>query len=517
MTYNITILISGNGTNLQAIIDAIKEGILLNTRINAVISNKTDAYGLTRAIKENIPTYCLLFDKKIIPRYKYNELLLQTIKNITPKTHLIVLAGWMFILGKDFLDNLKIPIINLHPALPYNFPGTHAIEQAFDAFGRNEIKSTGCMIHHVVPVVDTGTIIETCEVPIFENDTLDTLTKRVNYFEKPTLLKAILKLLNAHQEQVLLSKSNRLNHILVKRGKVRDVYDIGFNLLAMVNTNRFSSFDRHICEIPYKGMVLNLTSSFWFEQTNDIIKNHLYHANENIMIVEKCEVIPIEVVLRQYITGSTDTSLWTHYNKGEREYCGLKFPDGLVKNEKLKSIVITPTTKNNTHDQLISAEEIIKNKICTEEEWKFISKISLELFERASSIAANKNFILVDTKLEFGRDVYGNIILVDEIFTCDSSRYWIASTYQEKFNSSLPPQSLDKDIIREYIRNQCDPYVVKTLPEIPIELIDQVSNTYINFYQTITGKSLDKKNNNGLNENIHEYIYQFLDENYDVC
>jgi phosphoribosylaminoimidazole-succinocarboxamide synthase len=374
------------------------------------------------------------------------------------------------------------------------------------------------MIHFVVPEVDAGEIIETCQVPIFQTDSLDTLTKRVQYYEKPTLLKAIMHMITFTQIKQMkklssdamcpdVSPNHNLNGIIkIKSGKVRDIYDIGHNLLAMVNTNRFSSFDRHLCEIPFKGMVLNLSSEYWFDRTDDIIDNHLINAGENIMIVRKCQVIPIEVVIRQYITGSTDTALWTHYAKGERKYCGLTFPDGLVKNQKLVALVITPTTKNDQHDQLISADEIITSGLCTSKEWDYICEKSIQLFEIVSQMAANKGLILVDTKLEFGRNLQDQIVLIDEIFTCDSSRFWIASTYEERFKQGLAPESMDKDIIREYVRQRCDPYVDKILPEIPQDLIDRVSTTYIKFYEMITGTKLNSNLHNGLNDNLEQYI-----------
>lgn len=493
--FTITVLISGNGTNLQALIDGIQSGLLVEVQINAVISNRKDAYGLTRAVSAGITALECSRSKSSQSRQEYEQELLQTILQLKPRTDLIVCAGWMHVLGSQFLSHLaktKIKIINLHPALPGQYPGKDAIGQAFLAYQSDRSVRSGCMIHYVVPEIDAGETIESCEVPIYPADTLETLTRRVQYFEKPTLLKAVMR---------MITDTKTDQKMYLRSGKVRDIYDLGFGLMALVNTDRFSSFDRHICQVPYKGLVLNQTSRWWFKQTEHIMANHLVDYvpdRPEVMIVEKCQVIPVEVVLRAYITGSTSTSLWTNYQQQltdsvdkEVTYCGLKFPRGLKKNQRLDQVVITPTTKDDEHDQPISAEQVIEMGLCSRSEWDLISYKALELFKFAAETAEQVGLILVDTKLEFGRDLRtGEIMLIDEIFTSDSSRWWLLDTYQERFEQGMMPDNLDKDLIREYVKERCDPYQSENLPKIPESLIEEVSRKYLEFYKRLTGQDL---------------------------
>ena len=183
------------------------------------------------------------------------------------------------------------------------------------------------------------------------------------------------------------------------------------------------------------------------------------------MIVKKCTPFRLEVVVRGYITGNTKTSLWTHYKNGEREYCGIDFPDGLVKNQKLECNIVTPTTKGEV-DVPISPEDIVEHGFATADEWEFMSNKALQLFQYGQNIANKKGFILVDTKYEFGKDANDNIILIDEIHTCDSSRYWLKKTYKTLFKLGKEPEKLDKDLVRDYVRTKCDPYI-DDIPEIP--------------------------------------------------
>jgi len=499
----ITVLISGNGTNLQEIID--RQGVLGNdVNINHVISNRMKAYGLIRAQEAKITTSYLPFLKDTQEREQYENDLLQLI--IKDKPDLVVLAGWMHILGSKFLTVIDIPIINLHPALPGQFPGANAIGQAWDAYNRGEMADnpvTGCMVHYVIPEIDAGEVITSSPVRILPDDTLDSLTRRIQYTEKSTLISAIIEMINRiknnNENEENEENDGRLTPDLIEKysivsGKVRDVWKIGCGLLAMVHSNRFSSFDRNICQINQKGKYLNLISSWWFNKTKCMIPNHLVYSVDNMMIVKECQVIPIEVVVRGYITGSTNTSLWVNYNQtepdqdGNRAYCGLKFPPGLAKNQQLDHPVVTPTTKDKEHDQPISAEEIIKRRICTQDEWDYIERKALELFDYASNRVAKMGLILVDTKMEFGRDRKGKIILIDEIFTPDSSRFWITETYPKRFKANMAPDRIDKDLIREYLIGKCDPYdQSEPLPEIPTELKNRVSNAYHSFYQMLIG------------------------------
>ena len=274
-----------------------------------------------------------------------------------------------------------------------------------------------------------------------------------------------------------------------KTGKVRDQYDLG-EKLALITTDRQSAFDRVLASIPFKGQVLNLTSAWWFDQTKDIIQNHVLSIPDpNVTIAKKCDVFPIEFVVRGYITGSTSTSLWTVYNNGDREYCGNTLPEGLKKNQKLDENMITPTTKDENHDMPISPEAIVNDGWMTSEDWNFCSQKAMQLFDFGQRTALENGMILVDTKYEMGKDSDGNIVLIDEIHTPDSSRYWIAGTYQERIENDKEPQNIDKEFLRLWFVDNCDPYNDETLPDAPKDLVVELSKRYIYLYETITGKS----------------------------
>ena len=266
----------------------------------------------------------------------------------------------------------------------------------------------------------------------------------------------------------------------VHYGKVRDIYTFTDKVI-LFTTDRQSAFDRQLATVPYKGQVLNLTSLWWFEQTKHLVPNHVISSpNNNTLIAKKTTVFPIEFVMRGYITGSTSTSLWTHYNKGVRQYCGHTFPDGLKKNQKLETNILTPTTKDDSHDELISEEEILSKGIMTSEDWYICKNYAINLFNYSQERALEKGLILVDTKYEFGKDILtGNILLIDEIQTPDSSRYWIASTYSQNYDLSLEPDNIDKEFLRKWYVNHCDPYADEVLPEAPVDLLSELSRRYV--------------------------------------
>ncbi len=276
-----------------------------------------------------------------------------------------------------------------------------------------------------------------------------------------------------------------------KKGKVRDSYDLGDKIL-LITTDRQSAFDRVLANIPFKGQVLNQVSAFWFENTKHIVKNHVVSIPDpNSTIATKCKVFPIEFVVRGYLTGSTDTSAWTLYNKGIRNICGNILPDGLVKNQKFPKPLLTPTTKSDAHDESISSEEIVSRGIIDESTWKKLELIAFSLFNYGSEVAAKNGLILVDTKYELGIDANGEIMLIDEIHTPDSSRYWIAGSYAERFASGKEPENIDKEFLRLWFRDHCDPYKDKVLPEAPEELVTELSSRYIQLYEMITGKQFE--------------------------
>ena len=293
---------------------------------------------------------------------------------------------------------------------------------------------------------------------------------------------------------------------LLYTGKVRNVYELNNNHLVLEATDRTSGFNKYICDIKNKGVLLNMMSAFWFDKTKHIIPNHLIYYDDRYSIVKKCKPFKIEVVVRGYITGNTETSLWTHYKNGSRNYCGVVFPDGLVKNQrKLDAPVVTPTTKDE-NDRPITPEEIVSGGFMTQEEMDYVFKKALELYNYGSEYAENRGLLLVDTKYEFGLDNDNNIILIDEVHTCDSSRYWLKDTYEQRFREGKSPDKFDKDQVRDWVKTQCDPYV-DNIPTPPEDVINLVYNSYYNFYKKLTNLELIFNNKN---------IYDILNENFKI-
>lgn len=285
----------------------------------------------------------------------------------------------------------------------------------------------------------------------------------------------------------ILEKTNFKNLGEKYTGKVRDVYSQSDKVI-MISTDRYSAFDRNLALIPCKGQVLTRVSRFWFEQTKDIVPNHvLDFPDPNVVVGKKCKVIPVEMVVRGYITGITGTSLWTLYQKGERNFGDFTLPDDMHKNQKLDQIVLTPTTKSEEHDRPLSSKDIIYGDHMTKDQWEKISDISLKLFKRGQEVALKHGLILVDTKYEFGLTPKGEIILIDEIHTPDSSRYWQAETYEERIAKGLEPENFDKEFLRLWFKKNCDPYKDEILPEAPAELVEELSRRYIQIYEQITG------------------------------
>ena len=297
-------------------------------------------------------------------------------------------------------------------------------------------------------------------------------------------------------------------------GKVRDIYTCE-SFVIMVTTDRQSAFDRNLASIPFKGSVLNLTSQWWFQQTESFVPNHVIGCpHPNVTIAKKCTVFPVEFVMRGYMTGSTSTSIWKNYSAGMRNYCGHDLPDGLVKNQILPEILLTPTTKDE-HDELTSAEEIIATGRMSSEDWKVCAKYAMELFVYSQKKAAEKGLILVDTKYEFGKDSNGNILLIDEIQTPDSSRYWVADTYQERMTNGEEPENIDKEFLRKWFVSQCDPYKAEVLPDAPAELVNELSRRYIMIYELLTGNDFPFHNTpqSGTSSSLSDCILKFLQEN----
>lgn len=276
-----------------------------------------------------------------------------------------------------------------------------------------------------------------------------------------------------------------------RRGKVRDQYDRGDHIV-LVTTDRQSAFDRVLAAIPFKGQVLNLTSAWWFEQTAHIVPNHvLAIPDPNVTIARACRVFPIEFVVRGYVTGTTSTALWTVYKNGAREYCGHRLPEGLVKNQKLPGSLITPTTKDDQHDRPVSPAEITGEGWMTAADWERCRDVALALFAFGQAKAAEHGLILVDTKYEMGRDADGRILLIDEIHTPDSSRYWIADSYERRMAAGQEPENVDKEFLRLWFTEHCDPYHDAELPKAPDDLVVELSRRYIFLYEKITGRAFE--------------------------
>jgi len=301
--------------------------------------------------------------------------------------------------------------------------------------------------------------------------------------------------------------STSLEQITCFKGKVRDRYDLG-KTFALITTDRQSAFDRILATIPFKGQVLNQTGAWWFNKTKDIIPNHVIDfPDPNITIAKKCKPFPIEFVVRGFVTGSSSTSLWTIYDKGDREYCGIQFPDGMVKNQKLPKPVITPTTKEEEHDRAISPDEIIAEGWMEKDHWEYASQKAIDLFVRGQELSSKQGLILVDTKYEMGLDENGEITLIDEIHTPDSSRYWIEESFQERLGQQKEPENIDKEFLRLWFKAHCDPYSDKILPEAPKELVAELSARYIHLYETITGENFSFPD---LTQTMNERIFNNL-------
>ena len=289
----------------------------------------------------------------------------------------------------------------------------------------------------------------------------------------------------------VLTETNFTNLGEKKVGKVRDIY-IGDKRIILVATDRHSSFDRNIASIPFKGEVLNKISLFWFDKTKDIIQNHVLSTPDpSVVVAKKCKPLPIECVVRGYITGSTSTSLWTHYKDGKRDFGNFVLPEGLKKNQKLAEPVFNPTTKSDEHDRPITPAEIVSEGLLTQEMTDEVARVAKALFKRGQEIALERGLILVDTKYELGLDENNKLTLIDEIHTPDSSRYWKAGTYVERFNKGEEPEYFDKEFLRLWFKDHCDPYKDAVLPKAPPELVAELSRRYIEIYETITGEPFD--------------------------
>ena len=277
------------------------------------------------------------------------------------------------------------------------------------------------------------------------------------------------------------------------RGKVRDNYDLPDGRRILVTSDRLSAFDQVLCYVPFKGQVLNSIARWAFEQTADLCPNHvLDYPDPNIVVGRRLDILPVEIVVRGYLAGTTSTSILTMYRGGRREMYGHRLPDGLADYQALDTPIITPTSKaaDGDHDAPMSADEIIASGVLSQDQWRQVSETALALFARGQALAAERGLILADTKYEFGLDAEGVLRLADEIHTPDSSRYWRAKTYHRRLAAGESPESFDKDVIRAWVAARCDPYT-EDVPEIPPELIWKTALTYVEAHERITGRAFE--------------------------
>ena len=273
------------------------------------------------------------------------------------------------------------------------------------------------------------------------------------------------------------------------RGKVRDNYSLSGDRRILIASDRLSAFDYYITAIPFKGQALTQIARFWFENTADICPNHvLDYPDPNVVVGRSLKMMPVEIIVRGYLAGTTSTSILSMYKKGERQMYGFTFPDGMRDNQKLPEPIITPTSKGDqgTHDEPLTAEQIVAKGLLSQAQWDKVSTYALALFKRGQEIVSRNGLILADTKYEFGFDEKGEIVLADEIHTPDSSRYWSAASYPARFAAGEKPESFDKDFIRNWVVARCDPYKDK-IPEVPHDVVLQAAEVYIKAFETITG------------------------------
>ncbi len=296
------------------------------------------------------------------------------------------------------------------------------------------------------------------------------------------------------------------------KGKVREVFNIDNKELVMIVTDRLSAFDVVLPKgIPFKGQVLNQIADKFLDATADIVPNwKTATPDANVMVGKYADSFPIEMIVRGYLTGSS----WRSYKNGSRSICGVAIPDGMKEHQKFPTPIITPTTKADQgfHDEDISREEILKQGLVSEEDYVLLEKYSLELFERGTQIAAEKGLILVDTKYEFGK-YNGEIILIDEIHTPDSSRYFYADGYQERFDKGENQRQLSKEFVREWLmENGFQGKEGQSIPEMTDKKVEEISDRYIELYEVITGEKFVKADTNNVIDRIEKNILTYLNK-----
>lgn len=302
------------------------------------------------------------------------------------------------------------------------------------------------------------------------------------------------------------------NQKKVYKGKVRDVYHIGNELLAMVASDRISAFDVVLPEgIPYKGQVLNQIAAKFLDATSDIVPNwKLASPDPMVTVGLQCETYPVEMIVRGYLTGSS----WRAYQNGDRQICGISLPEGMREHQAFEKPILTPTTKAElgAHDENISREEIIAQGLVSENEYLELERISLELFNRGSEMAKQQGLILVDTKYEFGKR-NGTIYLIDEIHTPDSSRYFIEEGYAERFAAGENQKQLSKEFVREWLMdNNFNGQEHEVIPEMTPAIVNQISERYIELFEKVTGEKFLRADVEQIEARIEKNVTKYLNE-----
>jgi phosphoribosylaminoimidazole-succinocarboxamide synthase len=293
-------------------------------------------------------------------------------------------------------------------------------------------------------------------------------------------------------------------------GKVRDVYELPDNRLILIATDRLSAFDKVLTLIPKRGQILNRLSEWWFDHTKDIVPNHMIAVPDpNVMIVKKYPTYPIEMVVRGFLTGTTSTSIWTRYQNGERDFAGISLPSGISKNEPLPYPIVDPTVKASIgHDTKLTEEEILSSNLVSPLEWQSLKSTALALFTRGQALAQKAGLILVDTKYEFGKDPKTeSIVLIDEIHTPDSSRYWGSDTYETRLSKREEPDIYDKEFARLWYKSQ-GYQGVGLIPEMPQSVVNEVLSRYTVPFERLTDLSV--KTDINPEERIVRNVYNWL-------
>ncbi|MGH0028692.1 MAG: phosphoribosylaminoimidazolesuccinocarboxamide synthase [Myxococcota bacterium] len=278
----------------------------------------------------------------------------------------------------------------------------------------------------------------------------------------------------------------------LEEGKVRDNYVAGDKRYIVV-TDRVSCFDVVVGTLPFKGQVLNEIAAFWFEKTQEIAPNHLIEVPDPaVSVVRECRPLPVEFIMRGYLTGSTSTSIWTAYESGRREYCGHRLPDGMTRHQALPEPLLTPTTKapKGEHDELTSRDEILRRGVVSEEIYDEAARIAAALFAEGQRWAESRGLILVDTKYELALDAEDRLVVIDEIHTPDSSRYWYRDKYERAMSQGKQPEALDK----EYVRRWLGEHGYKgegAIPEIPVDVRAEAARRYIEAFEQITAREFE--------------------------